>query len=459
MKNIEESSIYDVLPENFKSDEKIKTICQGIDPECGRVGNAAERPYLVGSEQIGTSDSEWLDHLAYTFNDHIWSKSWSLAQKKSWIVDSLKKKRRMGTIAGLKDIFSSRGYDITVSDCMSNPSLQPATFILSLENQEITPELFSELNYIVEQSKPVSRSHDIGQKRSGRKNIYSASWGGSVIHNFSGGKLEPRKVIEGTEILLPDSGVDYNGTYGLRHNNQWISVSADLIDTSKSFIIQDIDGNIYQSNNYITASSVDIFTPENGFPRSSWSDTTANAGSVINPYGIVLFHESANMYYLYITDEAYNSGKIAKIAHVWHSARVKTVPQPVIAGTALQFNGLSRYRGTLELTYNGAGVKIPTSVSKTKPIAVEFADGSISISSNWFTDKAGNILTAANDFTQSTWSQYSTSNRAGNNFVGGVYIVQTSSADIYIFINEGLNRKGGVSFVKNIWYNASVTWE
>lgn len=433
MKTIEESSIYDVLPENFKSDEKIKTICQGVDPECGRVGNAAERPYLVGSEQIEASDSEWLDHLAFTFNDHIWSESWSLAQKKAGIVDSLKKKRRMGTVAGLKDIFSSRGYDIIVSDCMSNPSLPPATFVLSLENQEITPELFSELNYIVEQSKPVSRSHSIGQKRSGNKNIYSASWGGSVIHNFSAGKLEPRKIVEGVEIPLPTAVTDYSGTYGLKHDSSWIAISADRVDTTKDFIIQDTDGNMYITSTYITASAVDIFTAANGFPRSSWGETTARAGSAVNSFGIVLFHETNDMYYLYMTDNAYNSGKLSKIAHIWHSAKVKTVPNPVVSGTALQFDGLSRYRGTLELTYSGTPVKIPSSVNRYLPMVVEFADGSISISSNWFIDKAENILTRANDFTFSTWPQYATSIRAGNNFVGGVYAVQTAANDIYVF--------------------------
>lgn len=290
MKTIEESSIYDVLPENFKSDEKIKTICQGVDPECGRVGNAAERPYLVGSEQIEASDSEWLDHLAFTFNDHIWSESWSLAQKKAWIVDSLKKKRRMGTGQNMRDIFESRGYNIDVKDCMNDPNIEPANFDLILNDQDITADLLEELDHIVSESKPVSRHYRIHQKRNGNIRLKYGMQGASlgwhdIVGNISG--LAPAgeptwHLISGTKMTVRKTVSKYYGCHQFEADG---STRVDYqLDLSKGLYVE-IDGVSYFGSSF-TGSLKSILTHENGFNGVSSSISSAEypnnwiAGSV-----------------------------------------------------------------------------------------------------------------------------------------------------------------------------------
>lgn len=99
-----------------------------------------------------------LPYLAWAFSVERWDDSWDEATKRSIIKGSYMLHRRKGTISALRQAVEPLGYLISVTEWWQNDKT-PGTFEMEIAtlNTGITPEMYTELERVIDDAKPCSR--------------------------------------------------------------------------------------------------------------------------------------------------------------------------------------------------------------------------------------------------------------------------------------------------------------
>ncbi|WLH08326.1 phage tail protein I [Pseudomonas lurida] len=107
-----------------------------------------------------TCPAHLLPHLAWAWSVDRWDDRWTEAAKRNAIQASFYIHSRKGTIGALRRVVEPLGYLLEVIEWWQTvPEGQPATFALRVGvlDTGITEEMFSELERLIDDAKPVSR--------------------------------------------------------------------------------------------------------------------------------------------------------------------------------------------------------------------------------------------------------------------------------------------------------------
>ena len=99
-----------------------------------------------------------LPYLAWAFSVERWDDQWDEDTKRSVIKGSYMLHRRKGTISALRQAVEPLGYLISVTEWWQNDKT-PGTFEMEIAtlNTGITPEMYTELERVIDDAKPCSR--------------------------------------------------------------------------------------------------------------------------------------------------------------------------------------------------------------------------------------------------------------------------------------------------------------
>lgn len=144
----------------------------------------------------------FLPYLAWAFSVDGWDESWSEQEKRRVIGESFWLHQRKGTVAALRRVVESMGYNLSVEEWwqIADPA---GTFRLEVDVNAIgiTAALLSELERLIEITKPVSRhlaTMSISTPTSGAVFMGAAICSGEIITVYP-------------EDYQPEENVTYNG--------------------------------------------------------------------------------------------------------------------------------------------------------------------------------------------------------------------------------------------------------
>ncbi|MGE0969046.1 phage tail protein I [Klebsiella sp. WOUb02] len=146
--------------------------------------------------------SKFLPYLAWAFSVDGWDESWSEQEKRRVIGESFWLHQRKGTVAALRRVVESMGYNLSVEEWwqIADPA---GTFRLEVDVNAIgiTAALLSELERLIEITKPISRhlaTMSISTPTSGAVFMGAAICSGEIITVYP-------------EDYQPEDNVTYNG--------------------------------------------------------------------------------------------------------------------------------------------------------------------------------------------------------------------------------------------------------
>lgn len=109
----------------------------------------------------------------------------------------------------------------------------------------------------------------------------------------------PTPIITGTEIAWDSTSI-YRGCTELMSGGNAVSIDPTLIDQTKSLVVK-VNGQIYQSNQYVSETVPNILSPANGFANSTQTGYTARANNIWTG-GVFIVQSSNTKCYVYIDD-------------------------------------------------------------------------------------------------------------------------------------------------------------
>lgn len=106
-------------------------------------------------------------------------------------------------------------------------------------------------------------------------------------------------IITGTEITWDSTSI-YRGCTELMAGGNTISIDPSTIDQTKSLVVK-MNGQVYQSSEYVSETVPNILSPANGFENSTQTGYTARANNIwVN--GVFIVQSSNTKCYVYIDD-------------------------------------------------------------------------------------------------------------------------------------------------------------
>lgn len=161
MKDLENITLADLLPDSIAKDKKVDASAKAIDPQLKLMTLALDLPALYVS--IDKLSSTQLDHLATQYDVSVWRDSWPIDLKRSALKASIADKRKKGTLGAVKRAIASIGSAGTVTEWwQEEPKGTPHTFrIYATQAQHegvIDDELQEDLIALIDDAKPL-RSH------------------------------------------------------------------------------------------------------------------------------------------------------------------------------------------------------------------------------------------------------------------------------------------------------------
>lgn len=146
--------------------------------------------------------AKFLPYLAWAFSVDGWDESWSEQEKRRVIGESFWLHQRKGTVAALRRVVESMGYNLSVEEWwqIADPA---GTFRLEVDVNVIgiTAALLSELERLIEITKPVSRhleTMSISTPTSGAVFMGTTIYSGEIITVYP-------------EDYQPEENITYNG--------------------------------------------------------------------------------------------------------------------------------------------------------------------------------------------------------------------------------------------------------
>lgn len=128
-----------------------------------------------------TCPERLLPYLAWSFSVDQWDESWPETAKREAVRNSFFVHQSKGTIAALRRIVEPLGYVIDIEEWwQQEPEGEPGTFSFSLGLQEtaLSPEIFAEIERLIDNARPVSR-HVVGMRL--RRDLRGITYTGGVI--------------------------------------------------------------------------------------------------------------------------------------------------------------------------------------------------------------------------------------------------------------------------------------
>ncbi|HHL2018871.1 TPA: phage tail protein I [Klebsiella pneumoniae] len=156
--------------------------------------------------------AKFLPYLAWAFSVDRWEESWSEVEKRQEISDAFWIHQRKGTISAIRFVIEKMGYSISIDEWwqVADPA---GTFRLEVDinNIGLTPSMLSDLNRLIDETKPVSRhmvQFNIAVKISGDIYTGSSLCCGDIISIYPEG-FQPEENIIYDGAFFHDGNVNY----------------------------------------------------------------------------------------------------------------------------------------------------------------------------------------------------------------------------------------------------------
>lgn len=156
--------------------------------------------------------AKFLPYLAWAFSVDRWEETWTETAKRQAVSDAFWIHQRKGTIAAIRFVIENMGYSISIDEWwqVADPA---GTFRLEVDinNIGLTPSMLSDLNRLIDETKPVSRhmvQFNIAVKMSGDIYTGSSLCCGDIISIYPEG-FEPEENIIYDGAFFHDGNVNY----------------------------------------------------------------------------------------------------------------------------------------------------------------------------------------------------------------------------------------------------------
>lgn len=161
MKELNQCSLLDILPDSLTDDENVVNTAKAIDPELQLCAGTVDLPSIYVS--IDRLTSLQLDHLALQWDVSVWRDYWPVSLKRSVLKTAIADKRKRGTLKAVKEALSSIGSSASVVEWwQTEPKGTPHTFkiYVTLSDSEgtIEADLQEDVIGLIDDAKPL-RSH------------------------------------------------------------------------------------------------------------------------------------------------------------------------------------------------------------------------------------------------------------------------------------------------------------
>lgn len=161
MKNLENVTLGDILPDSIAKDKQVSAAAQAIDPQLRLLALNVDVPAIYAS--IDKLTSSQLDHIAVQYDLDVWRDSWPVTLKRSILKTAIPIKRKVGTVGAVKDALASIGSAATIIEWwQTEPKGEPHTFTIYATQSEIEgtidEEMQADLMAMIDDAKPL-RSH------------------------------------------------------------------------------------------------------------------------------------------------------------------------------------------------------------------------------------------------------------------------------------------------------------
>ena len=152
------------LPGSIAADPQVAAAAAGIDPQLAAIAQAADLPAVL-YRMDGLSSAQ-LDHLARHFDVAGWRDEWDINRKRSVFAASYKNKRRMGTLAAVKDAIAAFGAGARIIEWWeTDPKGEPHTFRVEIafSSAETLPteDLQAQVKALIDAAKPARSQYEM----------------------------------------------------------------------------------------------------------------------------------------------------------------------------------------------------------------------------------------------------------------------------------------------------------
>lgn len=152
------------LPGSIADDPQVSAAAAAIDPQLGAIAQAADLPSIIN--RLGALSSAQLDHVARHFDVDAWRDEWDIARKRAVFAASYKNKRRMGTLAAVKEAIAAFGAGARIVEWwQKSPKGEPHTFTVEIafSSAETLPtaDLQAQVKALIDAAKPARSQYEM----------------------------------------------------------------------------------------------------------------------------------------------------------------------------------------------------------------------------------------------------------------------------------------------------------
>lgn len=164
MRNINDISLWDLVPESIRSDPKVSAAIDALDGEIQAVSALCGVPSILA--RINELDTNVLDHLAWQFNAKTWRNTWPVSLKRSVIRTIIEVKSKLGTRYAVEQAVEALGSSVVIKEWWEfDPPKTPHTFdiVVTVNDQDgQVPEaqIQEDVVRLIQDSKPVRSQFD-----------------------------------------------------------------------------------------------------------------------------------------------------------------------------------------------------------------------------------------------------------------------------------------------------------
>ena len=161
MRQLETLDLVETLPEAIRQDEAMRGLAYAFQRQFRKLAQVVDSGALFTN--IDTMTSLQLDHLAVMFDLQTWRDYWPVSLKRSVMKSAFVNKRKVGTLAAVREALESIGSASRVIEWwQETPKATPHTFKIAATLKDIegtlTEQMQEDLQIMIRNAKP-ARSH------------------------------------------------------------------------------------------------------------------------------------------------------------------------------------------------------------------------------------------------------------------------------------------------------------
>lgn len=162
MKDLDNISLLDIMPDSIAGDGDVKAAAAAIDKQLRAVSGATDAPAIYAN--LDNLTGAILDSLAVQYDVTVWRDTWADSIKRNVLKTAISDKRKKGSVYAVKNALASLGAAASISEWFEYNG-EPHTFKIYVAQSEIPGHVASEVQEdvisLVDDAKPVRSHYDL----------------------------------------------------------------------------------------------------------------------------------------------------------------------------------------------------------------------------------------------------------------------------------------------------------